>query len=104
MMTVEREFLGSCLHVGLRKACDSHATSLMWNIVPMAKVGWQEYLDAAWTGLHAVAPSTQEEAGRVLKDAALSLELGHCERNAIRLTFELFEDDEFAAMAAYCFD
>jgi hypothetical protein len=102
-LAIEKDDLGVYLHTALRKACDSEATSLLYNIIHLCgngpkEDGWAAYLDLAWDAL-------QTDPDPVaLRRAAEQLEWGYTEYNALRLAFEHLDDDDLRGMAAWLFE
>lgn len=72
-LAVDRESLGEALHTALRKCCDSHPTSLVWNLVYiMDNDVWGEYLEHVFFELEvAKRQKGSVEWWKVLKLASL---------------------------------
>lgn len=97
---VDRHCLGECLHVALRKGCDSKPTSLAWNIINILdREAWGSYLDAVWAGL--ATCQAAREIPAMLKRVGCDLTGGNAGRNALRLAFEFFDDLDWRGYASY---
>ena len=117
-LTVGREELGEALHTALRKCCDSHPTSLLWNLLYLIDEGvWDLYLDCVWIGL-------QVEGGRkdgdpclwkALKEASLKFgglrgyagehgERGRLDWNSVHcldITFGMLDEQDWQGFSAF---
>lgn len=91
--------LGECLHTALRKACDSHATSLAWNLVyliPDAR--WDRYLDFIHEAMKSTSPENRLE---MLKKRSLELPSEDNAFVCLRLTFEMFDGKDWKGYGVY---
>ncbi len=93
--------LGVALHTALRKACDTEATTLTWNIINIIKQGWLDYLDLVGSEWDRV--KTKQEAIELLQSSAEELEFGCSERNSLKLSFRYFDSDDWEVFGAYLF-
>ena len=85
--------LGAAIHTALRKYCDSDAASMAYNIISLIGEGWAEYLHIVER--HWRKGITEDEAVNVLKSAAEELPSGSAERNALKLAFKDFDDNDW---------
>lgn len=111
-LVVEKMDLGSCLHTALRKACDSNATSLAYNLIHLDDMNhvWLHWLDGLWKEFCKLLEATQEgvcqeELLTCCREASSEpyLEFGSADHNCLRLAFANFDDDDWMGMLAYAF-
>lgn len=91
-----RSELGYCIHVSLRKSCDSKATSLAWNLIGMKEFNdaWGRYLDLVWSSM---------ESYRVyesLRDAINDLPYTDSHCASLRLVLELLDNDDWDGLCS----
>ena len=119
-LAVDRESLGEALHTALRKCCDSHPTSLVWNLVYiMDNDVWGEYLEHVFFELEvAKRQKGSVEWWKVLKLASLRFrkaleEKAYIQRskdrdkinwhsvNCLDISFRYFDDGDWKSYASF---
>jgi hypothetical protein len=106
-----KDDLPECLHVALRKGCDSTPTSILWNLIYIMEPGmWSMYLDHVWSKLK-IAEATGQEYWEALKEVSLGFEHevyrnrepkleGHS-LTLMDITFHDFDDNDWKGYACY---
>lgn len=123
--------LGCSLHTALRKACESTATSLAYNLIAMADVEWTVWLRALWRRLeekheprHLTRITQSELIDCIMKQCKdwyptgtgyprkrhgefENEEMRKMEENlllSIGLAIRLFDDSDLHGFTCYCFE
>ncbi len=102
---VSRASLGSALHTALRKGCDSHPTTIAYNLIGSDEYNdiWNAYLDSAWNQLVSIDRIAQAPAALKLAATALEWPLGG-KRNltmALKVAFDMFSEEDWTGFACY---
>jgi hypothetical protein len=98
MNKIHIEDLGVNLHTGLRKACDSPATSIAWNIINLMDADWMTYLEFVHEGIDVC-----ENVCKHIKDKSLSFReyMGNPHLSILHCSFKLFDDDDWLGYCVY---
>lgn len=101
---LDREYLAECLHVALRKACDSTPTSIAWNVIHLlSKETWGEYVELVFSALR--GKKSNEDIVNAVKRSSLGWHImADYSGVALRCAFKLFDDDDWYGYSSLLFD
>lgn len=94
-LCVDREGLGEAFHTALRKLCDGHASSAMWNVIYLLPPeSWGDFLDWLWKALND-APEGTGAVRWLKRENRGSWYVGKPPLAAMHCLLLLFTDDEW---------
>jgi hypothetical protein len=69
---MDTEWISEALHTALRKCCDSHPTSALWNFIYiLPEKIWSEYVDVVAKGFIEDKPKNSEEIAESVKKSSV---------------------------------
>ena len=87
--------LAECLHVALRKGCDSTPTTIAWNVIHLLDgKTWEEYIDLVFSALK--GKKTEDDIVKAVKQSSLAWGVtANYPGVALHSSFKLFDDDDW---------
>jgi len=103
MVRTRKDGLGEALHSALRKCCDSHPTTIAWNVINMSECNeaWDAYLAEVEKRLKSKKVTTENawEVLKVLYNEAIPY--GKHANAILRTAFKMFSDEDWKGMATF---